>query len=95
VVGNGHKAEIRAQWFLLLIARHMYVDVILPNPYIIYLIEKNLNNHENLRKWVGNKLLYDRAMRWSDILQRCPNRIVPLSGNEILVTFRISNADRE
>jgi hypothetical protein len=60
--------------------------VILPDESIFQKIERSLNDTDNLRKWVGNRLIYQDAKRWSEYLQSNNNYTIELpESHEIIV----------
>ena len=59
---------------------------ILPDREIVQKIEKSLDDTSSLRKWVGNKLIYQNAKKWTEYLQSNNHSIIELSeSHEILV----------
>jgi hypothetical protein len=61
--------------------------VVLPNPSIIQKIYQSVEDTEDLRKWVGNRLVYERARRWSRIIRFYLVSLDFLPRNEVLVTL--------
>jgi hypothetical protein len=59
---------------------------ILPDQSIMQKIKETLDNTNSLRKWVGNKLIYQSAKKWTEVLQSNNHNIIELSeSHEILV----------